>query len=296
MSRVAAIIVCFHPDGEQLSRLVTAVAEEVNEIIIFNNGGLDEAGLPVVACPLKVESRDGENLGVATALNLACEVAWRKDCRYAVTFDQDSQPDSAMIPALLAELQHWTRDGGRVAAIGPQLVDVRDGAEKTAPFLWISRFRCRKVTAEGTQPVSLLITSGCLLDLDVWKSVARFDDALFIDFVDHNWCWRVAAQGYVVLGTTKVRMVHELSDGVKTAGGATLTMYGPTRRYFQCRNAVYHLFHYPFSVGRARFELRTIAHTLLSAALADTARWPSLWQCLRGLGHGVGGRLGPFRA
>ena len=26
MSRVAAIIVCFHPDGEQLSRLVTAVA------------------------------------------------------------------------------------------------------------------------------------------------------------------------------------------------------------------------------------------------------------------------------
>lgn len=296
MSRIAAIIICFHPDHEKLARLISGVAPVVDEVIVFNNGGLLEMELPSLSGKLRVVARGGQNLGVASALNIACEVAREGGCRYAVTFDQDSQPGSAMIPALLAELQYWTRNGGKAAAIGPQLVDVRADTVRTAPFLWISRFSCRKVTTEGTWPVSLLITSGCLLDLDVWNSVARFDDALFIDFVDHNWCWRVAAQGYIVLGTTKVRMVHELSDGVKTAGRATLTMYGPTRRYFQCRNAVYHLFHYPFSVGRARFELRTIAHTVLSAALADTARWPSLWQCLRGLGHGVGGRLGPFRA
>lgn len=296
MSRVAAIIICFHPDSEKLGRLVSCVSEVVDEVIIFDNGGLVEAELPAFGDKLRIETCGGQNLGVATALNLACAAAWERGCRYAVTFDQDSQPDKAMIPGLLAELRNWAQVGGKAAAIGPQLIDVRDGSERKAPFLWISRFSCGRVRGEGTQPVSLLITSGCLLDLEVWKSVARFEDALFIDFVDHNWCWRVAAQGYALLGTTKVKMVHELSDGLRTAGRATLTMYGPTRRYFQCRNAVYHLFHYPFSVGRARFELRTIVHTVLSAALADGARWQSLWQCLRGGGHGLCRRLGPFRA
>jgi len=235
-------------------------------------------------------------LGIATALNLACEAAQQRGCQYAVIFDQDSQPDSNMIARLLVEFQEWKQQGYKVAAIGPQIVDLRGGSERRAPFVRVSRYSCRKVFEEGTVQVSGLITSGCLLDLSVWKDVAKFDDDLFIDFVDHNWCWQVAAKGYVVLGTTKVKMVHELSSELRTAGQYTLTMYGPTRRYFQSRNAVYHLLHYPFSIGRAQFAIITLAHTILSAAVVDNARWNSLWQCLRGASHGAQKRLGPFRA
>lgn len=295
MTSVAAIIICFHPDHERLAALIATIAGSVDEIILFDNGGLDAKALPAVGVRLRVEARGGENLGVATALNLACELASQGGCKYAISFDQDSTPDEAMISQLLTELQDWQGRGERVAAIGPQVVDVRDGTERSPPFLWISRYRCRQVTGHGTQPVSLLITSGCLFDLNVWKTVAKFDDKLFIDLVDHNWCWRLAASGYDVLGTTKVRMVHELSSGLKKAGRATLTMYGPVRRYFQCRNATYHLLYEPFTLGKMRFLVRSTVLTVASAAFADKAPWVALWQCVRGTIHGACRMMGPFR-
>lgn len=295
MSRVAAIIVCFHPDREQLSRLVTAVAAQVDEIILFNNGGLNEAVLPATACRLRVESRGGENLGMATALNLACEVACRDDCRYAVTFDQDSLPSDFMITALFKELTAWRAAGHRVAAIGPRLVDVRGGESRAHPFLVLKRFGVHRIAARGTHQVSQLITSGCLFDLQVWSEVERFDEKLFIDLVDINWCWRLLLRGYTILGTARGTLVHELSSGLRETRWITLTSYGPVRRYFQCRNAVYHLLWVKMPSGGNGFMLRGILSTMISAIRADNRPWQSFWQCCRGIAHGIGRKMGPYR-
>ncbi len=295
MTSLAAIIICYHPAHERLAALIATIAGSVDEIILFDNGGLDSTALSATGVKFRVETRNSQNLGVATALNLACEVAWQDGCRYAISFDQDSTPDQAMISQLLSEFQAWQSQDGKVAAIGPQVVDVRYGAVTRSPFLWISRYRCSRVKDLGTQPVSLLITSGCLFDLNIWKTVAQFDDKLFIDLVDHNWCWRLAESGYTVLGTTNITMAHELSNGLENIGRVTLTMYGPVRRYFQCRNAVYHLLYEPFSLGKTRFLLINTLLTIASAALADKARWGSLWQCFRGTFHGVFKMMGPFR-
>jgi rhamnosyltransferase len=296
MRSVAAIVVCFHPDPDKLGRLIAALDEAVGEIIVFDNGGLDPAALPQLAeGRIRVLSRGGDNLGVATALNLACQQAWEDGYRYAVTFDQDSLPAKEMVAVLLAELQAWQHGGSKVAAIGPQLVDVRAGARKTARFLVVSRLGRQSVAREGTQPVSFLITSGCLFDLRVWALEARFDDRLFIDLVDLNWCWQLAGRGYTILGTTKTTLVHELSGGLKETRWITLTRYGGARRYFQCRNGVYHLLHVSLSPGGKLFVLKYIVSTMISAAWADDTPRASLWQCLRGLAHGALRKMGPFR-
>jgi len=295
MSRLGAIIVCFHPDAQKLSRLISVLVEAVDVVILFNNGGLDEKSLPVVGNRLRVEARGGRNLGLALALNLACEVAWNDGCRYVVTFDQDSLPEKSMISILLAELQEWQRRTPKVAAIGPQLVDVRSGTARTSAFVKASKFPGESIAEGETKPVFLLITSGCLLDLEVWATAAKFDDRLFIDYVDLNWCWRLARHGYIVLGTTKTRMEHELSMGLKQLGPITLTKYGPVRRYFQCRNAVYHLLYERLPPGAKRFAFKNLITTVIAAVCADEAVAKSLWQCWRGAVDGARKKLGPFR-
>lgn len=292
--RIAAIVICFHPDVDKLGLLVARLGDRVDEIILFDNGGLDVQHLPTSSTRLRVEARGGQNLGVASALNIACEVAWQDGCRYAVSFDQDSLPRADMVPTLLAELRKWSDSGRRVAAIGPQLEDVRDGTVRARRFVRASSIRPGP-EGEETQPVALLITSGCLFDLAIWRDIARFDDRLFIDYVDHNWCWRLARSGYIVLGTTKTSMQHELSAGLKDTRWITFTKYGPVRRYFQCRNAVYHLLYVATPRGGKWFLLRNLGSTILAAAFSDDAPARSLWQCLRGCGHGLFGRLGPFR-
>lgn len=295
LSRLGAIIVCFYPDAEKLSRLISVLAEAVDVVILFNNGGLDETSLPVVGNRLRVEAHGGRNLGLALALNLACEVAWADGCRYVVTFDQDSLPERSMISILLAELQVWQERTPKVAAIGPQLLDVRSSSVRTSAFVQTSRLSGGSIVEAETQPVALLITSGCLIDLKVWATVAKFDDRLFIDYVDLNWCWRLARQGYIVLGTTKTRMQHELSKGLKQLGPLTLTKYGPVRRYFQCRNAVYHLLYERLPPGARRFIFKNLLTTVIASVFADEAVGESLSHCWRGVVDGARKKLGPFR-
>lgn len=293
-TRPAAIIICFHPDPVKLGRLITTIAPSVERVILFDNGGLDLASLPAIGGKLSVETRGGVNLGVATGLNLSAKAAFDKGDRYAVSFDQDSLPEPNMIEVLMSELRDARCRSMRVAAIGPQTIDVRCGSLRRSPFVRTDGRNSVNWKGEGTEVVSLLITSGCLFDLHAWKEVP-FDDRLFIDYVDFNWCWRLSQRGYVLLGTTRATLRHELSAGLRDAGRITLTKYGATRRYYQSRNALYHLLYVPLSLGGKKFALRNIATTVVAAAIADPVRWQSLRQCIRGLAHGLMKRLGPTK-
>lgn len=294
MSRPAAIIVCFYPDPEKLDRLIRAIAPSTSLIIIFDNGGLDAAGLPLTQTEMHVESRGGVNLGIGAALNLASAVAVRRGCRYAVSFDQDSLPEPDMIDVLMSEMRGASGRGLRVAAIGPQLVDVRNDVPRRSSFVRIAGRESFDWKEEGTGEVSLLITSGCLFDLHVWDEIP-FDDRFFIDQVDFNWCLRLTRHGFIMLGTTQARMRHELSAGLVELDWITLTKYSPMRRYFQCRNALYQILHEAMPSGARRFLMKNLGSTVIAAAWADDAKARSLWQCARGATHGLFKRLGPFR-
>lgn len=291
--RIAAIIICFHPDREKVGKLVSAIADGVDEILLFDNGGLDAASLPSTG-KHKILTRNGQNLGVAAALNLACEAAWQSGCRYAASFDQDSLPDATMIPVLLQELRDRQNQGHPAAAIGPQLVDQRQGTAHLHPFIQITDAGMVEMRFEGTQQVSLLMTSGCVFDLQIWNAI-RFEDGLFIDFVDTDWFLRLTAQGYEVLGTTKTCMAHEQSSGIRVVAGFALAQYSPLRRYYQCRNSTWHYFYGPRSRGIRKFLLKNWIMLLMAAVCVDEAPIKSLWQCIRGTFHGVRAKLGPFK-
>lgn len=291
---IAAIIVCFHPDADKLAALIKTIAPAVELVIVFDNGGLDSSCLPVVGVRVRVESHKGANVGIGMALNLSSQIASQAGCRYAISFDQDSLPEPGMIDTLIAELHGAIARGLKVAAIGPQLVDVRDDQHRRSIFIRFVGHRGFDRGGEGTGEVSLLITSGCLYNLQAWEEIP-FDDRLFIDHVDFNWCLRLLRQGFVLLGTTRARMCHELSAGLVKLNWITLTQYSPLRRYFQCRNAIYQILYEAMPPGARRFLLKNLVSTVMAAAWADEARWRSLGQCARGLMHGLFRHLGPFR-
>lgn len=293
MNSISSIIICFHPDVKKVNGLIESIDECVDQIIVFDNGGLNTVELNFRSGKVRVESR-GVNVGIAEALNIGCGIALESGCRFIVTFDQDSAPEKSMIPVLVEEFLKYPAGSHRVAAIGPQLIDVRDASEGIFPFIQFSSFGYHEWRGEGTQPVSQLITSGCLIDLDIWVDDNKFDDRLFIDFVDNNWCWRVIRKGYVVLGTAKTKMTHELSDQIKKKNLYSLNAYGPMRRYFQARNAVYHLCYEKLSIAQKFYVLKSLGVTFCSVLFADKRSIQSLWQCVRGVGHGIGRRFGPF--
>jgi rhamnosyltransferase len=290
-----AVIICFNPNHDRLRGLIDAISGSVGCVVLFNNGGLDPAKLAsTAAVRIHVES-PGQNLGLATPLNFACEYGAKNGYRFLVSFDQDSTPPADMIPLLERELLTYQAKNPRAIAIGPRLVDVRDGKETISPFVRFGKVGVTKWIGEGTEPVSQLITSGCLLDLRMWDAENRFNDALFIDFVDNNWCWRMTRKQYLILGTSRTRMPHELSEEIKESSYISLNKYGQIRRYFQMRNSAYHLVHESLSLAQRLYVLRAMVVAFLSSMISDEQPLQSVWQCLRGLAHGLVGRLGAYR-
>jgi rhamnosyltransferase len=295
MRDVLAIIICFHPDHARLRGLIDAVAPGAGRIVLFNNGGLDIAKLGEIGADIHVES-PGDNLGLATPLNFGCDYAVEHGFRFLVSFDQDSTPPVDMIPRLREELIAYQQKNVRAIAIGPQLVDIRDGKETVSPFVRFRGIGVDKWTGEGTEPVSQLITSGCMLDLQQWSPEKRFKDPLFIDLVDNNWCWKMTRMKYLLLGTSRTRMPHELSEEIRESSVISLNKYGRVRRYFQMRNAVYHLFHESLSLAQRLYVARAIVVVFASSLIADERRSHALRECLRGAAHGLAGRLGAYPA
>ena len=136
-----------------------------------------------------------------------------------------------------------------------------------------------------------LITSGCLVPLAAYEAVGAFDENLFVDFIDMEWCFRAQALGYKSYGICSAVMPHELGIGVGgSAFGMTVLDYSPVRRYYFARNTIRVLRLPHFSMGwKARLSLSLLARlVLLPVAVRFRKGWAQHWMMLgKGMLHGM---------
>jgi rhamnosyltransferase len=115
-----------------------------------------------------------------------------------------------------------------VAATGPRVHDERDDHE--FPFIrlaWPRNRHLRCASSEGTVACDFLISSGCLLSIDAFEAIGEFDETLFIDNVDLEWCFRASG----------ARLDHRLGDErLSIVNGYEIVVHSPERLYYMTRN------------------------------------------------------------
>ncbi len=295
-SNTAAIVVTYHPDLIALERLLVALQAQVEKILIVDNGSPPEpldwlrkqAGKEKVLLPLE------QNLGVATALNLAVRWAQRNGFTHVILFDQDSLPETGMVTTLLSWEETAASSGARIAAVGPRYYDPRHSCP--APFIRFDGWKIHKIgcTAKPEEhEVSYLITSGSLIRLSVLAEVGLMDETLFIDYIDVEWGLRARSKGYRCVGLDSARMRHSLGDEVITwgRGRQSVSVRSPLRNYYLCRNAllIYRRGHVPLNwvLNDAwRLLLKFAFFTLITPPRLQNLKMMTLglWHGLRGVG------------
>ena len=290
--RIVAVIVAYQPDGELLAQLVQALAPQISGGIVVNNG----SDLPLPGDFLQQKNFAVEhmhsNTGVATALNAGFQWALAQGAEFVITFDQDSEPAPDMVSALMDAYQTLVTTGRKVGAVGPQQVDRRTG--RRAPFLEpISRYR-RRVTPDVRQVMEVdhLITSGCLVPMQVWSDAGHFLDELFIDYVDIEWSLRLRHRGWHLYGVGAAILSHSIGDKVAHWWGIPFPWHSPLRHYFIFRNAAYLQTLAHVSLGWKLFDALQLAKKLVIFTLVGRPRSAHLFAMLRGLRDGLQGRLG----
>jgi rhamnosyltransferase len=290
--RTGAVVVFFNPDAACIER-ANWLASKMHCAVVDNTPGTFGAvdlGLSEAIDYLP----NGDNVGVATALNQGIEALIRSGCDTAILFDQDSEPSEALLSELPRVIAQANAAGERVALAGPAYDDPRlRGVE---PFVRFRPWKLERVTPEGDGPIDVdfLITSGSCINLRCWSDVGRMDDSLFIDFVDLEWCVRAKQKGYRILGVPWVRLSHQLGGEPVRILGRVYPMHGPIRHYYQFRNviALMKRSYMPWSwksTEVVKLPIRIMIYTSF-----PTQRVQHIRMALRGLYDGWRGRLGRY--
>lgn len=273
--RVCAVIVTYRPNQAKLCRLLGAIKSQVDQIEIIDN---TEA-----------------NIGLAAALNKGIALASSKGFSHVLLMDQDSLPGEGMVAALLADEATAKSAGKSIAAVGPFMMDARNG--RPYPFVKVGFPNNQKIIPDDTVECDFIITSGCLISLAALRAIGPMNASLFIDNVDIEWCFRAKNRGYSILGSAKATMGHEIGDGfvkVPIFRKKQIQVHSPVRLYYIMRNRIllYSMPHVPRKWVAQ--DILRIPFKFAIFALLVPGKWNNARHMARGIWHGMIGRKGPY--
>ncbi len=300
MPRVASITVAFNPNPERLAEQVRALQGEVGDIVIVDNGSERAVShLPQLAgLPIRVLAL-ADNTGVAHGFNAGVAAARERGAEFVLLLDDDSIPTPGMVAGLLAACHERSRGGGEppVAAVGPRVQDTRDLLDY--PFIRLGWTHNRHVRCGDSDDeviaCDFLISSGSLVPMTAFAEVGEFDEGLFIDSVDLEWCCRARARGLALYGVCAARLDHRLGDRRQPVLNVfDLVVHSPDRIYYMTRNR-FLLYKRPYMPLKwklkdvLRWAAKSFAMLLLVAPRREYAAMT--WRAIRDAAVGKSGRL-----
>ena len=232
MCKVAALIVSYNPDSH-LFDSINLLLNQVEKVIIVDNGSKEKYVKYIKSINEdKIEIiLNKENLGIATALNIGVRKALENGYEWILTMDQDSKASPDMVKKMFNVYNSINREERKdILSIFPNFVDERiQSIEENSNM-------------NSYEYVDADITSGNLLRKEVFEKVGFFDDSLFIDLVDTDFCMRLNEKGIKMIKIRDAVLYHSLGES-KTIkgilGSFNTSNHSALRRYYMTRNRFY---------------------------------------------------------
>lgn len=227
MSKVLAIIVSFHPEQDVLTN-VEVLLKQVDHIVIVDNETSDHSKglLSKIADRGVTLIPNLKNLGVAKGFNQGLQWGLENNYEYFLLMDQDSRLKESMVQILMSALAD-KMPSNPLSIVGPHHEDF----ERSLQHQYSDRIIFEP----------LLITSGSLIPRTVLDAIGLYDERLFIDHVDHDFCLRLAKAGGLSFKVNDAVLLHRFGQAeIRKFLGKSffLQSYSPIRRYHMMRNRI----------------------------------------------------------
>jgi len=225
--KLAAIVILYHPD-EHVVENILSYAHKFESIYVYDNteNSLSLHANAIQQIPNVLYFSDNENGGIAKRLNAAAKMAIDEEFDWLLTMDQDSRFSKKAIDNYISCL-HSFSSKNEVAMFGVEFEKEENDSKN-----------CEYITKD------YLITSGSMVNLQLFERIGGFDEALFIDEVDLEYCYRSIVKGYQIVQFTNVFLSHHLGTvnmfrSLKSGKKTPRSLHSPTRVYYMIRNFLY---------------------------------------------------------
>lgn len=224
-NKISATIILYNPT-EEIFKNIDSYINYVYKLIVVDNS-------PIVNINTEqklsqkydniIYVANGKNLGIATALNIACDKAIELKQEWILTMDQDSyfQDYKSFLECFHAVLKQEPN----IAIITPNHTHVQSATVPNCNY-------------ESKQ---IVITSGNMLRLQYFNKIGRYNDELFIDMVDYDLSLKVELHNLKTFMLINHYIIHNIGEIFKRKNILTGKIkekieHNPQRVYYMTRN------------------------------------------------------------
>lgn len=238
--KLCAVVVWFNPDEDNVKNILSYSAFVEKIIIVDNSSFSNEFMLErfnnIVYIPLL------DNLGIAKALNVGCDKALEYGFEWCMTMDQDSVWQEDQLEKYIKLVENNISE--KNVSFAPNLILPKGGTSILGDIKRAFLHKEFVYIAYLTEHPNKVIASGNIINLNVYKKVHGFNEALFIDQVDFEFCYKLKNAGYEITFFKDVGLNHLLGVPKKTLFPISDTHKG-VRLFYMFRNMLYIKYNFP---------------------------------------------------
>lgn len=224
---LAGTVILYHPKEEDLDNLKSYLFK-IDRLYVYDNSAKKTVSKFILENEKINYFWDGENYGLSIRLNQACQQAILDGFDYLLTMDQDSSFLEKNLDCYIDAIVNF-KEKEKTAVYGLEY-DINDSTHETPDFIEVDH----------------LITSASILNLKLFNEIGKFDENLFIDGVDIDYCYAALSRGYKNIKFGKIEFNHSL--GIRTERSSIFNLYifkknvslhSSIRVYYMYRNMLY---------------------------------------------------------
>ncbi|MEC0169778.1 glycosyltransferase family 2 protein [Paenibacillus graminis] len=268
-------IILFNPDIQRLKENVNSISSQVDLLYMIDNcsSNVEEIERMFNDVGNIIIVKNAENNGVAKALNQIMALAMNQAVDWVLTLDQDSICPHDLIEKCLRYIKMKN-----IGIICPEIIDSKVNILLTE----------RNIELDY-EFVNRCITSAALTNVEICRKVGFFNDELFIDYVDFDYCAKLRINNYKILRMNDVTLNHQLGDSKLKSlffREFRVTNHTAFRKYYIARNITYYIRKYRKEIN-VNLEYLRIIKVLIFTMLFESDKKEKIKNLFRGIIHGM---------
>ena len=232
--KTGAVIVTYNADIQKLTKSMSRLAAEVDEVCVVDNTRDDSLRPVLSAFANCTYFPQYKNTGIAAAQNVGIRHFISQHFDFVLFSDQDTLMPEGTVGQLYDIFRKLESKRYSPGAVCPRAYNASTG---DAYPHQVNAIGPLTIDNHHLTEVTYTMNSISFIPLRLFAEVGLMEESLFIDGVDSEWCWRANRQkGVRFFVDEDLRISHLLGNGERTVGGKSISITPPYRMFYQYRN------------------------------------------------------------
>lgn len=224
--KVALLTIFYNPEDSDLISFIE-LSKSFQGKFCFINSLINKKSIDLLKSHNIQIHGDGSNVGISRAYNFILNKCISSNFNLCFISDQDSRFERIIVERFIkSSIKMFQND---------EYISI---TSMTPCF----KNNYKKNITENYSYKEFVINSGALISCELWKKIGKYDENLFIDMVDYDFCKRIKKSGLKIINYHDFQFKHSIGKEYKYFFNLlSYRSYNYKRHYFMIKDKFYFL-------------------------------------------------------